>query len=361
VGLGQFLDTKDQNADLEEFLKKVQEVRYIKGQINQLAEIELELIRDGGDLLDASGRNDLRLAKARLEYELAIKAAKKDKAKKEEAARAKEKADAAAAAAFRRERLREEKAELRRQQQVQEAERRNRQAKRGLEAAPVFGETQSSQVFKQVFLNVAGAGERLNKAKSDLSDAVREYNNAKAFGNSEDIKDAANQVRVASIDLDTAGINFRAALQEGSTKLLDNVKSAAIELRDSVRNLRDLRLGNLRFIPQEQRQQLIQAELKRALPEAQQRKVALRGLEDVFAFNKFVETELSARQQVADAQRNVADANATLNSAIVQSTGATGRLVEVMDRLVDKSWTVYVQAPGQNVATAINLQAQLGS
>lgn len=179
---------------------------------------------------------------------------------------------------------------------------------------------------------------------------------------------AADKALIVALELEnvrrqfgTSSIEFRVALQEGANSLLDSAKQSAEYLRDSFRELRDLRLGNLRFIPQEQRQQLIQAELQRGLPEAQRRGVALRGLEDLFAFNKFVEQERASLQKVDDAQRNMADANIALNSTIVQNTGAAGKLAEVMNRLVDKSWTVYVQAPGQNVATAINLQAQLGS
>lgn len=172
---------------------------------------------------------------------------------------------------------------------------------------------------------------------------------------------AAANIQAQINEFGPASLEVQLALQEGANSILEALKNGATQLRDSVRELRDLRLNNLRFLPARQREELIRQQKNAGLPEAQSRGVALRSLEDLFSFNRFIEQEQSAMQGVVDAERNLAQANDSLRSEIITQTGALQQLTGVMGNLVDKSWSVYVQVPGQNVATAINLQAQLGS
>lgn len=186
-------------------------------------------------------------------------------------------------------------------------------------ATGAFGKTESQKAFEQVFINVT---ETLNR-----------------FG--------------------PASLEFKLALQEGANTLLNNAKAAAEQLRDANRGLRDLRLGNLRFLPARQRRDLIQEQVRAAAPEARRRGVALRGLSDVFNFNRFLEQEQSALQTRADAERNMTDANNNLRSSIITQTGALSTLTDVMNRLIDKSWAVYVNVPSQNGAASLNMSNQL--
>lgn len=186
-------------------------------------------------------------------------------------------------------------------------------------ATGAFGKTQAQQTFEQVAINVA---------------------------------DVLSQFGAASIE-------YKVAIQEGANTLLASTQNAAVTLRDAFRGLRDLRLGNLRFLSPQDRQALIQQQTQAALPEAQRRGVTLRGFEDVVAFNRFIEQDIAAQQSVIDAQRNMVDANNALNSSIITQTGSLDVLTSVMNRLVDKSWSVNVQVPGQNGTTALNLQNQL--
>ena len=156
-----------------------------------------------------------------------------------------------------------------------------------------------------------------------------------------------------------ASLEFKLALQEGANAILESTKSAAEQLRDANRSLRDLRLGNLRFLPAGQRQELLREQARKAIPEARRRGVALRGLADVLSFNRFIEQEQGALQTRADAERNMTDANNNLRSEIITQTGALTQLTTVMDRLIDKSWAVYVNVPSQNAASALNMANQL--
>jgi len=156
-----------------------------------------------------------------------------------------------------------------------------------------------------------------------------------------------------------ASLELKLALQEGANTLLNNAKSAAERFRDATRSLLDLRLGNLRFLPAKQRNELIREQIRTATTEARSRRVALRSREDVFAFNKFIQQERTARQEVKDAERNLADANTALTDATVQQTGALATLTDVMSQLIDKSWSVYVKVPGQNDVQAMDLASQL--
>ena len=135
--------------------------------------------------------------------------------------------------------------------------------------------------------------------------------------------------------------------------------NAAQNLRDAFRSLIDLQQSNLRFLSPQERQTVVERARQQALPEAQRRGVVLRGVEDLFAFNKFIEQEATTRQNLIDAQQNMVDANSSLNSSIVSQTGSLNTLTGVMERLVDKSWSVYVQVPGQNGVAGLNLQTQL--
>lgn len=183
-----------------------------------------------------------------------------------------------------------------------------------------------------------------------------------AFGKTDATKvfeQASIEVARTLAEFGPASMEFKLALQEGANALLDSAKSASERFRDATRSLRDLRLGNLRFLPAKERQDLIRKEIEKARPAARVRGVALRGLEDVFSFNRFREQELTARQEVSDAQRNLADANDSLKSEIITQTGALSTLTERLSQLIDKSWSVYVEVPGQNAAGALNMANQL--
>lgn len=183
-----------------------------------------------------------------------------------------------------------------------------------------------------------------------------------AFGATEASKvfdNAYIQITSALAQFGPASLEFKLALQEGANAVLESTKSAAEQLRDANRSLRDLRLGNLRFLPAGQRQELLREQAQKAIPEARRRGVALRGLGDVLSFNRFLEQEQSGLQARADAERNMTDANSNLRSEIVTQTGALTQLTTVMDRLIDKSWAVYVNVPSQNAASALNMANQL--
>ena len=202
---------------------------------------------------------------------------------------------------------------------TREVQRRQLLQQKLASAATAFGESNAAATFKEVYINV--------------SSTLREFG--------------------------PASLEFKLALQEGANALLDSAKASAERFRDATRSLRDLQLGNLRFLPAKQRQDLIRKEIEKARPEARARGVALRGLEDVFSFNRFREQELTARQEVSDAQRNLADANDSLKGEIVTQTGALNTLTERLSQLIDKSWSVYVEVPGQNAAGALNMANQL--
>jgi hypothetical protein len=171
--------------------------------------------------------------------------------------------------------------------------------------------------------------------------------------------DVGARLRETLIQFGPASLELQLALQQGANALLDASRSAGERLRDAVRSFRDLQQGNLRFLRPADRQRVIEDAKRTGLPEAARRGVALRGVEDLFGFNKFLEQETAARQELVDANRNMLAANDNLRNSIVEQTGAATTLTEVMNRLVDKSWAVYVQVPGQNAAGAINLQTQL--
>jgi hypothetical protein len=214
--------------------------------------------------------------------------------------------------------------------------------------------------FKKESLRLEKELSREIQRRSNLSRQVTEA--AGAFGRTDAAQvavDVGARLRETLLQFGPASLELQLALQQGANALLDASRSAGERLRDAVRSFRDLQQGNLRFLRPADRQRVIEDAKRTGLPEAARRGVALRGVEDLFGFNKFLEQETAARQELVDANRNMLAANDNLRNSIVEQTGAATTLTEVMNRLVDKSWAVYVQVPGQNAAGAINLQTQL--
>jgi hypothetical protein len=171
--------------------------------------------------------------------------------------------------------------------------------------------------------------------------------------------DVGARLRETLLQFGPASLEVQLALQQGANALLDASRTAAERLRDATRSFRDLQQGNLRFLDPRTRERQIEQIRRQALPESRRRGVALRGIDDAISFNRFVEQETAARQDLADANRNMITANESLRGSLIEQTGATNTLIGALNKLVDKSWAVYVEVPGQNTAGAINLQTQL--
>lgn len=254
---------------------------------------------------------------------------------------------------------RQELAQLQRTAALRSAALNTQRSLASAQFAPAFGDTQTQQTTKQITQELRQISLNFVEAESAVADAVARLRVVQQTRDPEQIADAANALDIARQGLQKSGIDFAASIRQAAVSLLENAQTSAVVFRDAVRGLRDLRLGNLRFLPAQQRESLLGQERRRGLPEATRRGVALRGIDDLIGFNRFVEQETAARQNVADAERNLTQANQALNNSIVNQTGVMGQLTGVMERLVDKSWAVYVQVPGQNTAGAINLQTAL--
>ena len=355
-----------QEESVEDFLARLQkttdkqkEINSIQQKREDLIRAQITLIDDADGKLDASGRRDLRLAEARLQAELAISAAKGDAPRVEAAQLERTKAEAAINASFRKEQLQAERSEVSRLRAIEQAQAALGRAQTELRTTPLFDATQSQNLVRQLTRDISTAFADITNAESEVRAAQQSLSSARRLGGIEDIQKAATELTVASTNLETAGVNFRTVLQNGGNSLLENARSAATVLRDAVRSFRDLQQGNLRFLDPRTRERQIEDIKRQALPESRRRGVALRGIDDAIAFNRFVEQETAARQDLADANRNMITANESLRGSLIEQTGATNTLIGALNKLVDKSWAVYVEVPGQNSAGAINLQTQL--
>jgi hypothetical protein len=364
IGIGQALAPQEESV--EDFLARLQkttdkqkEINSIQQKREDLIRAQITLIDDADGKLDASGRRDLRLAEARLQAELAISAAKGDAPRVDAAQLERTKAEAAINASFRKEQLQAERSEVSRLRAIEQAQATLGRAQTELRTTPLFDATQSQNLVRQLTRDISTAFADIANAESEVRAAQQSLSSARRLGGIEDIQKAATELTVASTNLETAGVNFRTVLQNGGNSLLENARSAATVLRDAVRSFRDLQQGNLRFLDPITRERQIDDIKRQALPESRRRGVALRGIDDAIAFNRFVEQETAARQDLGDANRNMITANESLRGSLIEQTGATNTLIGALNKLVDKSWAVYVEVPGQNTARAINLQAQL--
>lgn len=354
VGFANMIEP-DMVSDLDEFLKITHKIATARKDINKLSEIEVELIRGAS----AERTKELKLDAARIAYNQELEEAGKDLVLIAKAERNFKKETAQIEADYRAAALASANKEIARIEKLNAAYGRLLNSRIKLEAAPVFGETDTARVVMQAGASVASARVDEMMARRAVEAAQRRLLNAQMFGTADDVSDAANDVRVAMMDAETAATNVKVSLKEAANSILTNVQAAATRLRDATRSLRDLRLGNLRFLPREQRQRLIREQVQRGLPEARRRGVALRGLEDLFSFNRFIEQERGGRQTLADAERNMVEANESLRNEMIRETGALTQLTTVMERLIDKSWAVYVNVPSQNAASALNMANQL--
>lgn len=354
------LPSSKQNEDAAK--KAAADLNALQEKSENLAKIRLALTEQIGD----AERDTLEINALQLKYDLLLAAAGEDKVKQAELElELQEKIAAVKDSQARREEARRRKLLADSNKDVDNTLRlfratlRLREAQQRAANPPRFGESSSTATVRQVEQNVAGARREIAAARAELAAAQEKLQNARLFGDAQDIDDASVAVEEAAINLETAGVNLKIAMQEGANTILNNVNSAAEQFRDSIRGLRDLRLGNLRFLPAEQRRDLLREQARRAIPEAQRRGVALRGLSDVINFNRFIEQEQGALQTQDDARRNLVDANNSLRNEVVTQTGALSQLTEVMGRLIDKSWAVYVNVPSQNGAASLNMSNQL--
>ena len=245
----------------------------------------------------------MSISQIKLNLELAILKAKGDQAKIDAAKQAAALATAAAEAEERAHRKQELDSQARAEEQIYKARLRVQLATARLQSVPTLDATQSAEKYLQVQYSIRQAQGEIAAAQIEYNAALKTLKTAQLYGSPMDIFEATAAVEVAALKVQEAGINFNTSLREGALNLAKNVIESAKQFRDSIRAYRDLQQANLRFLPVAQRRQVIEEAKSQGLAEAQRRGVALRNVEDLFNFNKFIEQDAALRQNMLDAQQ----------------------------------------------------------
>tara|TARA_Y100000004_G_scaffold3773_1_gene4510 strand:- start:7755 stop:9815 length:2061 start_codon:yes stop_codon:yes gene_type:complete len=132
-------------------------------------------------------------------------------------------------------------------------------------------------------------------------------------------------------------------------RIEQDIKRAREDQKKAAQELIQLRLQNLKFLPESQKQSLLREQIGPAVREARLQGIPLRSISEAKEFIDFRREEERLRNEAGS---QLVNSNSQLSGTLQSTADVVRVLTASMDNLQKKNWEVHVTIPGQNGAMA---------
>lgn len=150
----------------------------------------------------------------------------------------------------------------------------------------------------------------------------------------------AAQADVEKIELDT-----KVKILEVERQITEETRRRDEKQQKAAQDLLNLRLRNLKFLPEAEKQGLLREQLGPAIQRARLQGIPLRGISEAIQFRDF---EVEQQRLRGEAGSQIINSNSQLSGTLQSTADVVKVLTASMDSLQRKNWEVHVTIPGQN-------------
>lgn len=149
----------------------------------------------------------------------------------------------------------------------------------------------------------------------------------------------------AQADVDKIELDTKVKILEIERQITEETRRRDEKQQKAAQDLLNLRLRNLKFLPEAEKQGLLREEIGPAITRARLQGIPLRSISEAREFRDF---EVEQQRLRGEAGSQLINSNSQLNGTLQSTAEVVRVLTASMDSLQQKNWEVHVTIPGQN-------------